>query len=122
MNDEIKEILDKLKDKNNYISHSMILLSIKERTAILDYITNLQQIEQEHQRINGELREENKKLQDKYEKMKENAEMLSKGYSDLEKRNEKAIEYIKHFENQDWYVEGCQIKDLKSILQGDDKE
>ena len=43
MKDEIKEILDKLKDKNNYISHSMILLSIKETTLILDYITNLQE-------------------------------------------------------------------------------
>ena len=42
MKDEIKEILDKLKDKNNYISHSMILLSIKETTTLYDYITNLQ--------------------------------------------------------------------------------
>lgn len=42
MTNEIKEILDKLKDKNNYISHSMILLSSEETTTILDYITNLQ--------------------------------------------------------------------------------
>ncbi len=43
MKDEIKEILDKLKDKNNHISHSMILLSIKETTTLYDYITNLQE-------------------------------------------------------------------------------
>jgi hypothetical protein len=42
MNNEIKEILNKLKDKNNYISHSMILLSDKETKQLLDYITKLQ--------------------------------------------------------------------------------
>lgn len=104
MKNEIKEILDKLKDKNNYISHSMILLSIKETAAILDCITNLQ---------------EEIERQSKAQVILDN--QITEMY-DYKSRNEKALEYIKRFENQPWYVEGCQIKDLKSLLQGDDKE
>lgn len=75
MNDEIREILDKLSNRKQEtlimelrqcqlknIEHPFIT---KEEyiDKILDYITNLQQIEQEHKKINGELREENSKLE-----------------------------------------------------------
>ena len=79
MNDEIKEILDELKyisndikvhiqDENikaKEIPSSMVKelrLNSYSAKLLLDYLTNLQQIEQDHQKLNGELREENKRL------------------------------------------------------------
>ena len=61
--DEINEMLDDLRNKNSYINDETIL-TFDEAKLLLDYITNLQAIEQEHQRINGELREENKRLRE----------------------------------------------------------
>lgn len=55
MKDEIKEIL--------FLLHNDRLTDSGKR-KLEDYITNLQTIEQEHQRINGELREENKRLRE----------------------------------------------------------
>lgn len=71
MKDEIKEILEK---PNVYSFNDECYLYFGDYNKLKDYITN---------------------LQEKYERMKENAEILSNGYNDLEKRNEKAIEYIK---------------------------
>ena len=77
MKDEIKEI------KISKSNHSIVIIkngvTVKEQFAIddeiLDYITNLQQIEQGHQKLNGELREENKKLQEENERLrKQNTE------------------------------------------------
>lgn len=65
MKDEIKEILEGMKV---VIKHEGSLeFDTKELKVLLDYITNLQAIEQEHQRINGELREENKRLREQLE-------------------------------------------------------
>ena len=70
MSDEIKEILDMLKD-SHYIpsddNRTYKLLDRDDTRHLLDYIANLQAIEQEHQRINGELREENKRLREQLE-------------------------------------------------------
>ena len=94
MKDEIKEILDKLNNKaEHYILYNY------EVKLLLDYITN---------------------LQEKYERMKENAEILSNGYNELEKRIEKAIEYIN--KTSFYYKSHYGFKnDLLNILNGDDE-
>lgn len=129
MKNEIKEILDRLfvyKNENDEMKYQPEdILTIDDVWLLLDCITNLQQIEQDHQKLNGELREENKKLQEEIERQSKAQVILDNQITemyDYKSRNEKALEYIKRFENQPWYVEGCQIKDLKSLLQGDDKE
>lgn len=88
---EIKEILDKLKDSvDNPIdtevdqfteeaydvpNYFCLDPTTNDCKILLDYITNLQKIEQDHQKLNGELREENKKLQEENERLrKQNTE------------------------------------------------
>ena len=111
MKDEIKEILDRLKIKSDrYNHHLKYNMSYEnkdedyEAHLLLDYITNLQQIEQEHQRINGELREENKRLK---------------------KQINDAIKCINYYstENEDYSkIYNLEEKELLNILKGDDKE
>lgn len=60
MKDKIKEILEELE---NMYEISELEEQVNNINKIRDYITNLQQIEQEHKKINGELREENSKLE-----------------------------------------------------------
>lgn len=76
MNEEIKEILDRIETASEIFD---CLLQPEECTALLNYITNLQnriteleEINRDHQRMNIELREENKRLK-KYldDKMKD---------------------------------------------------
>lgn len=62
MKDEIKEILEYISSRT--VDDILLEDYFKE---LEDYITNLQAIEQEHQRINGELREENKRLREQLE-------------------------------------------------------
>ena len=59
MNNDIKEILHNIKECCDIHKDENWVVYQKDRIyQLLDCITNLQQIEQEHQRINGELREE----------------------------------------------------------------
>ena len=110
INKEIKEILDKLKDINNYdISTKCdekgnelkkeydIYLSKKEVDKILDYITNLEQ---------------------KYERMKENAKILSKGCDESQEKIDKTIEYIDKMYFEISYNKGCLRIRLKDTQQG----
>lgn len=133
MNDEIKEILYKLKDDDWYdeldlTGDKWIELKQTETKQILDYITNLQQIEQEHKKINGELREENSKLEialqniqedydrrtEENERLKEELQQEKKDFKeandycfelkDYKSRCEKTSEYFKYqLENLDFY-------------------
>jgi arginine deiminase len=92
LKDEIKEILDNLKytakkhtiqvlENGEKIEHcpqeieTELRLNTYSANILYDYITNLQHIEQDHQKLNGELREENKKLQEENERLrKQNTE------------------------------------------------
>ena len=77
MNEEIKEILDKLKDNDWYEELDLtgtkwIELKQEETNQLLNYITNLQEennklkeTNKEHRKINGQLREENDLLREK---------------------------------------------------------
>ena len=57
----------KLNDENNYDYTDKDLISIR---IVLEEIERLTKVEQEHQRINGELREENKRLNNIIEEYK----------------------------------------------------
>lgn len=114
MKDEIKEILETIKKcietKDDNIES--FLIDIEKWKELLDYITNLQEIEKDHQRINGELRQQLKQTEE-----------LAVEYKT---RNDKAIEYIecgKTFDD----IETARIIDkyekiLLGILKGSDKE
>lgn len=122
MKDDIKEILDKLKDDKQMCSYCYYRIFIDDRDKLLDYITNLQ--------------EENKELKLELSGYREailrNDELL--GLQNYKSRNEKAIEYInknKHLSmfadcrepEEDWnYVLEINPRDLLNILQGDDKD
>ena len=118
---KIKEILDRLDFNEWEVDLYKVPITWCELYNIRDYITNLQTIEQQYSVIlseNAELENKITNLQEKYERMKENAEILSNGYNELEKRNEKAIEYIKQLEHSEWITFGRKI--LLDILNGGD--
>ena len=95
MKEEIKEILDELRDKDCYINDETTL-TFDEAKDILDYITNLQ--------------EENERLKGSIEVMKHNYHLLVRciengesmtqkfenglTYKDYKQRNEKAINIL----------------------------
>ena len=104
MNDEIKEILDRIETASEIFD---CLLKPEECTELLDYITNLQhQISlmeediRENKEINGELQQENERLKELNENaskvcMAEHKYGVDKAEEarDYKTRCEKAIEY-----------------------------
>lgn len=162
MNKEIKEILDR---KQRSIEHNkaMGLTSIKlqDDEKLLDYITNLQeeiketndnatwwqnryngqkQINKEHRKLNGELRNGYCEIKEKcnkgecdctneeYESMAQANMKLRLLLDDYKSRIDKAIEYINEYQevlkehNGDWinYKDGFKPY-LLNILQGSDE-
>jgi DNA repair exonuclease SbcCD ATPase subunit len=133
MTNEIKEILDRF--YNEYPKCEKILEK---------YITNLQEIEKEHQKINGELRQEINDLQEEKENaveslkyyeekhfikpvvdnMKLTTELYnaySKEINDLQQRIDKAVEYIQdNFTNDDGSIWHEDFKKIYNILRGDE--
>ena len=134
MNDEIKEILDnKLYfdlDEEDYIKIKDCITNLQQNyeriynencklreqhnitdISILDENYRLQQLEQEHKKINGELREENRRLKelcDEYEEEHSNEFQCwkrdRKELLDKRGRIQKASEYFKYqLENLDFY-------------------
>lgn len=160
MKDEIKEInipenvLVALGDlANGALNYYKATEAVKVRhNTIFDYITNLQQIEQEHQRINGELREENEKLKKardsyrqefrishndlemyirKYECLKEEngrlKRLANKDYTELNIVELKAFDYKSRNEKAIEYCElnkefTPRLEDVKNILNSGDKD
>lgn len=132
MKDEIKEILDKLKDSvDNPIidvptmdgtdSEPMgntVLLEPNESKILLDYITNLQ--------------EENKELNDDNIWWNNRFKAVQRNYKDYKSRNKKAIEFIE--ENLTFYITiggtderkligyNKAFDELLKILKGSEKE
>lgn len=130
MNDEIKEILDFIKDYIDRCSNSKLdcRFEYKDIKLLLDYITNLQQ---ENERLKGAIevvKNTNKLLIQQKARIQDDLDML-------DKRIDKAIEYINKYLykwydlNGEEYIEPRQFeKDvdasvLLNILQngGDDK-
>lgn len=127
MKDEIKEIIDFLKDKRGYYK----TLPQDKTDKLLDYITNLQTIEREYSSIlseNAELESKITNLQKENEILKENAihndkvvdkskwnEMIYKS------RKDKAIEEINYMITNADITEISAIK-LKQILGGKEND
>lgn len=126
MKGEIKEVLDSIKVQSE--EKNWIQLSPGFIQPLLDYITNLQQIEQDHQKLNGELREENERLKVELENKLTPDELVSMLNQELvrqnknyKSRNEKAMKLLKEF-----YDSGsCPLRNISKayeILNGDDKD
>ena len=141
MNDEIKEILE-LQNKIDGIKNDTYTMKYIEWKAILDYITNLQTIEQQYSAIlseNAELENKITNLQEENENLKDYLKIMEKGkdnnlnrFLDYKSRCEKAIEYFK-FENPEifkskkysnhlWTIDGLTIKRFLNILTGEDND
>ena len=102
MNDEIKEILDKLKDGNWYdeldlTGEMWIKLRWEETHLLLDYINNL--------------REENKELKQENERLKGSIQQLKHNYNLLTTLIENGESMTQKFEN------GLTQKDYKSRIE-----
>lgn len=128
MQEEIKEITDELKETAQYDGY----LYPDKIDKLLDYITNLQQENNDYNsRINAlnhivnNLQEENKKVHKDFDE-------LSERYFFTKSRNEKAIEFVNEFIQEDYYEKldeyithftwNTTKEDLLNILQGVDKE
>lgn len=140
MNDEIKEILDSWKlgiekgiDKNG-IYVGGLCYSWEQLSLLLDYITNLQQIEQDHKETNATLMSELAKLEEENERLKQPqifidtqdmeeryGEELYKDYlkeqlEDYKSRCEKAVKYI----DTNFCIENRRdLKEVVNILQNE---
>ena len=139
MNDEIKEMLDKLKDGNWYneldLTGTMwIELRWEETHLLLDYITNLQQENETLHENNQNMQEEMAKVWEENERLKEWKKDLLNENIELENIRKEAIEYIKNRKEEyinagatrvaikAWHYNKL-INDLLNILQnGSDEE
>lgn len=132
MKDEIKEILEDIKDMNNYSNfidsqyggkNYYYLLEKKESKQLLDYITNLQEYYNDNTNKYEELLVKYSDLQENNQAMQEEMARTWKIADDYKSRIDKAIEWI-DYDNMENYFE-CpkkEMKDLLNILQGEDKE
>ena len=129
MNDEIK-----IRHELNILSNTILddttyKPTISRRKLLLDYITNLQQIEQDHKETNATLMSELAKLEEENERLKNHIQNIPyrkvvREKEDYNSRCEKAIEYLKSY-NTDF--EHCrfneapislrELGDLLNILQ-----
>jgi len=90
MKDEIKEILDNLKD----IDKTSILKN-NDAKILLDYITNLQKQIEEYQKALDETMSEKIDLQEEIERQSKAQVILDDMLADYKSRIDKAVEYIK---------------------------
>lgn len=124
MKDEIKEILDDLKDKCKYIEdygYQYKRLSLEDTDLLLDYITNLQ-------KENIKLQSLLKVKEYEYEDLCKDNRRLDNCYTqyhnekeDYKSRIEKAIEYIEENEKEYGSLEDNE-KIILNILQGVGKD
>ncbi len=123
MNNEIKEILDKLKDSNWYdeldlTGDKWIELKQTETNQILDYITKLQEDVRTGQEINSELQQENEKLKRLADKDYTELNIVELKAFDYKSRCEKAINKLR----RDYYTNYTQhnddvVREALNILQ-----
>ena len=142
MNDDIKEILDKLKSDDYYEKeYQKSVYYERDLKKLEDYITNLQHTED----LYNQLLKDYDELQQAYQGLKDSKEWwnnrfnaVQRDYEDYKSRCEKAVEYINNFsvdksfsfplmkrweENQvkgsiDYEFKTTLYKDLLNILQG----
>ena len=135
MNNEIKEILDKLKFTNNDVMWcDKITLNVEQSHLLLDYITNLEQVNKNQAKRNSRQRLANQKqyelilkLQQENERLKHQLNQEKPNYLQiwqLEDRIDKAIEYIEEHYPTSTINDQDDKYDLLNILQNgsDDNE
>lgn len=141
MNDEIKEILDWLKDEDIYVEDygfQYKRISLKEIKQLLDYITNLQQELQEAndsvewwsnrfkavERDNRELTQENEELKKKldrryykneYERIKQENERLQENNSNMQEEMARVWEENERLKEEQEYNNYCDKQLRKKI-------
>lgn len=115
MNNEIKEILEWLKDEDIYVEdygYQYKRISLKEIKQLLDYITNLQQENEDNLKCINSLKEQLESVINEKEYYKQN-------FNDYKSRCEKAISKINdlysYADNEEYVDNYC--KDLLNILQ-----
>jgi len=86
MKDEIKEILDKLSKEENYIQHSYCRLFNYEANTLLDYITNLQ--------------EKNNNLQEDFKRHIDRINELTERSDNLQEENERLNNIIEELDSK----------------------
>ena len=122
MKDEIKEILDDLKNKDCYINDETIL-TFDEASLLLDYITNLQEQQNQFAYTINELGKSNVNLQQRNIELMVERDRARGENKVLQDRRYKAIEYInKHTNNEVEYLDIIEVKELKNILEREDKD
>jgi len=110
MNDEIKEILDKLKDNDWYdeldlTGDKWIELKQTEINKLLDYITNLQQSGTDKQleimKLKDRLEKQRKEYQDTYKDVRIEIKEKNDTITNLQQENERLKERVNQYENPD---------------------
>ena len=127
MNEDIKELLDKLKDKDWYEEFDLtgtkwIELKQEETNLLLNYITNLQEKCENLDRVYKNLQEEHELVRCDLHNAWSWEKGARKEAQDYKSRIDKAIEYIKRDQRECLYENRMRHSDLLNILQGDDKE
>lgn len=120
MNNEIKEILDKLKDGNWYdeldLTGTMwIELKWEETHLLLDYITNLQKTNKNHSKKLIELGNKITNLQQELEIMVKDDERSQETIIRLTKENERLKEWKKDLLNENIELENIRKEAIEYI-------
>ena len=112
MKEEVKGILNDLKRLANDQTYPEDIMDNEAAKTLLDYITNLQTIEQQYSPLLSEnaelenkiieLQEENKELNDDNIWWNNRFKAVQRNYKDYKSRNKKAIEFIE--ENLTFYI------------------
>lgn len=134
MNKEIKEILDSWRNKKHILAYTFNYDSAREQNdKLLDYITNLQQENEDNLKCIKSLKEqlesvinENQRLlkqwfedNDKTVKLVSEKEYYKQNFNDYKSRCEKAIEYLDNkLKLLPHYMYEKEMYDLLNILQG----
>jgi len=125
LENKITNLQEKVNQYENPDDMTLFYMWLDEKAK--DKLTNLQQIEQEHQRINGELREENKKLNELLHDADNEVVSYANACIDLQSKIDKAIPILKelNIKLKDILKIGIDIKEISDIeetLQGEDNE
>jgi len=120
MSEKIKEMLDRLDYDEWEIDLYKVPINWLELYEIRNYIINLEQLEKEHRKINGELREENKKLKERIEYLERSN---NRREETILQQREELVDLDMYKSRIDKTFEDKEILDyLKELKEGDDND
>ena len=128
MNDEIKEILDWLKDEDIYIEdygYQYKRISLRETKLLLDYITNLQQKIEQYENpddmtlfymwLDVKAKDKMKELEEENEILKENNSDMQEEMARVWEENERLKEWKKDLLNENIELENIRKEAIEYI-------